>query len=361
MNRLAGISLRSIAVFRALQLGDLLCAVPALRALRAAAPGARIVLIGLPWAREFARRFSRYLDGFLEFPGHPALPEITPRMDAFPRFIARAQREHFDLAIQMHGSGSVVNTIMPLLGAQTLAGFCTPRDYCPDPLRFMPYPGGIPEIRRLSRLVAFLGVPVGSDELEFPLTPDDRRAAAPLMTRYGLRPRHYACIHPGARLLSRRWRPEYFAAVGDAVASRGLTPVLTGSAGEQDLARRIGRLMKTRPVDLTGRTGLGPLAVVLGSARLLISNDTGVSHIAAALKVPSVIIVTGSDPARWAPLDRRLHRTAVHRVPCRPCAYTVCPSGQPCAGRLAPATVIAAAAELLASTRSTQRGYSCVH
>ncbi len=80
------------------------------------------MLIGLPWARSFVARFSRYLDGFREFPGYPGLPERQPVLQRVPEFLAAMQAERFDLVLQMHGSGSVVNPLVTLFGARTRRG-----------------------------------------------------------------------------------------------------------------------------------------------------------------------------------------------------------------------------------------------
>src|SRR5690606_13899994 len=91
---------QGIAVIRPLYLGDLLCAVPALRALRAAAPGVPITLIGLPWASEFAQRFNRYVDEFLAFPGWPGIPEREPTRAALCSFYTAIRDRCFDLVLQ---------------------------------------------------------------------------------------------------------------------------------------------------------------------------------------------------------------------------------------------------------------------
>lgn len=96
MPLLARFAPKKVVVFRALQLGDMLCAVPSLRALRAALPAAHITLIGLPWAEQFVRRFPAYLDDFVAFPGHPAFPEQAVREDEVQAFYSRIRSQSYD-------------------------------------------------------------------------------------------------------------------------------------------------------------------------------------------------------------------------------------------------------------------------
>jgi ADP-heptose:LPS heptosyltransferase len=103
---------KKIAVFRALQLGDMLCSVPALRALRNSYPEAEISLLGLPWAGSFTERFSHYLDRFIHFPGFPGLPEQPFNEASWKDFETLMQAEQFDLILQMQGNGSIVNDML---------------------------------------------------------------------------------------------------------------------------------------------------------------------------------------------------------------------------------------------------------
>jgi ADP-heptose:LPS heptosyltransferase len=300
-----------IAILRALQLGDLLCAVPAWRALRASFPSARIALIGLPWARQFVSRFHHYLDEFIEFPGYPGLPERPYAVEAIPPFLVEMQARRFDLALQMHGNGHYANALTALWGARMTAGFYVPGEFCPDPRFFAPYPDTIPEVRRHLRLMECIGVPALGDDMEWPVTPTDKAAFMALEQSGSLMPGHYVCIHPGGRGSSRRWAPEYFGGIADVMAARGFQVVITGTKEESHLADAMIGAMRTKVLSMVGRTDLGALGVLLRGARLLIANDTGVSHIAAALRLPSVIICTGSDPVRWGPLDRQRHRVVL--------------------------------------------------
>src|SRR4051794_28519695 len=90
---------KKIAVFRALQLGDMLCAIPALRALHHAYPHAEVTLLGLSWAASLVERFPRYIHRFRHFPGYPGLPEQELDPKDFTGFLNETQEEHYDLIL----------------------------------------------------------------------------------------------------------------------------------------------------------------------------------------------------------------------------------------------------------------------
>src|SRR4051812_29458726 len=114
---LASLSARRIIILRALNLGDLLCATPAFRALRRRFPAAEITLIGLPWARDLVGR-SPYLDRLLTSPGFPGLPEVSYEPERTEAFLAKRRQEEYDLAIQLHGSGRTTNSLIAAMGAR---------------------------------------------------------------------------------------------------------------------------------------------------------------------------------------------------------------------------------------------------
>ena len=109
----------------------------------------------------------------------------------------------------------------------------------------------------------------------------------------------------------RRWAPHSFSLVADRLVRAGYRIVITGTEEERPLAQAVMAHMREEATDLVGHTDLGTLAVLLDRSAMLISNDTGVSHVAAALQVPSVIVCIGSDPVRWSPHDTRLHRVLI--------------------------------------------------
>ncbi|WP_434415980.1 glycosyltransferase family 9 protein [Nannocystis pusilla] len=306
---------REVVVMRALPgLGDFLCATPALRALRAALPRARITLLGLARTRELVARYPHLVDDLLEFPGFPGLPETPADVRALPDFL-RAVQGRFDLALQMHGDGLVSNIFVQLLGARASAGFYAPPQPCPDPATFVLYPGDFAEPRILLALLAALGIEARGERLEFPLAPGDAHQCDALLQAAGLSPdAAFAVVHPGAAEPHRRVDPGVLGQVADGLVTRGLAVVLTGAADEADLAAAVRRHAGRDLVDLVGRTGLGSLGALVERARLVVAGDTGVSHLASALSTPSVVVFRSTAPGRWAPLDRERHRVVDARA-----------------------------------------------
>ncbi len=135
-------------------------------------------------------------------------------------------------------------------------------------------------------------------------------------------------INPGGDRSNRRWNPNRYAEVADRLAEGvGARIVLLGGPSETGVARSIESMMQNKPINLSGRLNLDDLAYVLSKLDLLITNDSGPMHMAAALGVPLVAVFGPEDPARLGPCtDPRFYRIVSGFVPCSPCKKSTCDS-----------------------------------
>ena len=154
-------------------------------------------------------------------------------------------------------------------------------------------------------LIKHPGIIIRGNHLEFPLLEQDfiDLENADLQ----LKPGDYVCIHPGARGENRRWPTQYYADLADLVISNGFKAVITGTNDELDLVNEVAAQMHHTPIIAAGRTSLGAVAVLIQNSYGLISNCTGVAHIASALRKKSIVISLEKEIDRWAPINRDVH------------------------------------------------------
>jgi ADP-heptose:LPS heptosyltransferase len=348
---LADPAVRRVALVRLrVGLGDLLCSVPALRRLKEERPDVHVTMITWPEMADVVARTGG-VDELLPFPGADGIPERPVDPAGWAPFVAAARARRFDLALQVYGDRPAANRVTASLGARLVGGFAPTGWAPPEEQRglHLRYPLHLHEAERHLRLFEHLGLPAaGPPRMRFPVTSADEAEHAATLARLGLRPGGYAVLHPGASAPTRRWPVERFAAVGDALADDGLRIVVTGVPGERATVSALLHALRRPALDLTGATGLGGLAALLRDAAVLVGNDTGSAHLAAAVGAASVTVFLPGDPVRWAHAGPR-HRTVAADVPCAPCPHLECPIDFRCAASVRPDAVLAAARELVAA------------
>lgn len=345
-------AVRKIAVLRANRLGDFVVILPALAALRAAYPAAEIVLLGLSWHAAFLAGRPQPIDRVVVVPpcrgvGEPENFDDDPA--ALDDFFAALAAEGFDLALQLHGGGRFSNPFVRRLGARLTVGLRTP-DAAPLD-RWIPYLPYQHEVLRFLEVVGLVGGAAVGLAPQLAVTADDLAAAERALPDDG---RPLVALHPGATDPRRRWPPAHFAAVGDALAAVGARVALVGTAEERPLTAAVRGAMVAPIADLADGLTLGGLAGLLARCRVVIGNDSGPLHLAAAVGAATVGVYWGPNLIHYGPLTRAIHRPFVSwrdAFPTEDDLATATASGTPVSlvAEVSPAAVAAAALELYMS------------
>jgi ADP-heptose:LPS heptosyltransferase len=217
-------------------------------------------------------------------------------------------------------------------------------DWVPDPEPLAPVRH---EVRRQLDLVATIGATVEDEHLSVRVPPEAVRAVRRRLDVEGIRPGdRWAVVHPGASAPSRRYPVASFATVARSlVEEHAVRVVLTGGAGEAEAVETIAAAAGDGATAMGG-LDLAHLAALLTVAPVLVANNSGPAHLAAAVGTPVVDLyaLTNLQHAPWGVPSRIL----AHDVPCKGCRKSICPVGHhACLRGVAPATVVEATLDLL--------------
>jgi ADP-heptose:LPS heptosyltransferase len=294
-----------LAVLRANAIGDYLVSLPAIVALRAAYPDAELVLLGSDWHASFLAGRPGPVDRCLPVPPTAGVrddrPPSSPAM--VDRFFARMRAERFDVAVQLQGGGRHSNPFARRLGARVTAGSRTPD--APPLDRTVPYARGQHEILRFLEVAALVGAAPVTMEPRLQVTAADRAEAAAVLSGDD---RPLVVLHPGAKDPRRRWPVERLAVVGGELARKGAQLAVVGAATDRPLVGRLLAALDGEAADLAGRLRLGGLAGLLERATLLVGNDSGPRHLAAAVGTATVAVHWCIHLGSYGPLYRARHR-----------------------------------------------------
>jgi heptosyltransferase-2 len=188
-----------------------------------------------------------------------------------------------------------------------------------------------------------------SPTIDIEATEFERAAARQLLEEEGIsRATRFLVLNPGAAYGSaKRWHQDRFAGVADHLACElSLSVVMIGSEAERPIADRVRNQMTVKTAVLSGRTSLETLIGILAECSLMITNDSGPMHIAAALGTPTVAIFGSTDEKVTGPYGRHT-RVIKHPVECSPCLLRECPIDHRCMNAVTVDEVCRAAKELV--------------
>jgi len=337
----------SILVREVNWVGDAILTLPALAALRRRFPTASVSVLGRPWVAGL-------------FADQPAVSRvISYQSDASHRGLSgrwalaqELRRQRFDLAVLFPNSLDAALTLW-LAGIPRRVGIPAEgrRLLLTHPVRVTSNPMERHQVFTYLAVVRSLGAD-GDPTPRLAVGSEATQVADRLLAASGVDPgARCLAVNPGSVYGSaKRWPAERFAEAADVLADRwGARVLLVGSSKENAVLEAVARAMRHEPIRLGGRTDLRALAAVLRRSRLVLTNDTGTMHVAAAVGAPVVAVFGPTDAETTGPCGSRA-RVVRESVACSPCLLRECPIDHRCMTRVTVAQVVQAAEELVAQT-----------
>ena len=334
--------------------GDAVMALPALRELRRIFADGRITFVARPWVAGLFEG-EGLADNLIPVPD--TLGVINTARNFF-RTARQLRRERFDLAVLLQNAFGAA-LLARAAGARTIAGY--PTDSRRALLDFVvPFEQNYKsahQVRYYLNIASELERQLtGSARVEMAALPqlhvgrDQRESARLILEDAGIRTdaAPILTLCPGAtNSRAKRWPAERFAETADRLAAEnGFQTIIVGTAGDIEIAEEVARRMRSRAPVLAGRTNIAELKAVLAFASLVISNDTGTAHVAAALGVPTAVVFGPTEHVSTRPLSA-VATVVRHDVECSPCMLRDCPIDHRCMTRVEVDDVYSAARELL--------------
>jgi heptosyltransferase-2 len=353
--------------------GDAVMATPALRALRELYPSAHIsylmrryvkpLYVGMPWADQLIT----YRTG---------KTKAKAGKGQFFDLAARLRAGHFDLAVLLPNSFRAALVCKMALIPRAIGydrdgrGFLLTDKLLPVKERgkFVPSP----IVKSYLGIAHYLGSDYRDTRLQLFVTPGEAREANDVFARCGLDPELHrpaasggpplVLLNPGAAFgAAKCWKPEYFAELADRLMDElNATVLLSAAPKERPIVESIKRQMRHAPVDLSNKgTTLGSLKEIVRRCDLMVTNDTGPRHIAAAMDVP-VVTIFGPTHPEWTEIYYAKERQVAVKVFCGPCQKKTCPLDHRCMTRVTPGMVYEKSVELLGLGRTSSTSTTAV-
>ena len=312
-------SVRKVLVIRLRSIGDTVLTTPSLFALRRFLPHAKIHILLEDWVAPLLDG-SPLVDQIISIPRHGN--------SARARVARELHRTSYDVVYNLHG-GTTATFLTRASGATHRVGYGhyqyarLHNHVAPSSQNIWSRPT-LHSVEQQLALIGWTGVPV-SDRPGTQLAVSEKAAAA-ISSRLAAQvtaAEPIALIHPAAALETKRWPSENFARIVEAVAERGMCPVVIVSANEKQVLQSVGAQTST-PMISFDNLSLPEVTALAARARLFVGNDSGIAHIAGAVNTPCVVIFGSSNVAHWRPWTTNKNEVVREELPCQPCHGYFC-------------------------------------